>query len=147
MIAFQLDEIDLADVWHQHDPANRGRISVPIHAGTGAASTVLAYLELDPGSHTGRHTDSAEETVLVLEGEAEVVLADERVRLRAGGVAVAPAMRPHDVINVGSDVFKLLLFFTSAAVLTEHDDALAPMGLRIFTLGAPSAEESVSSAR
>jgi hypothetical protein len=39
---------------------------------------------------------------------------------------------------------KLLLFFTSAAVVTEHDDVLAPIGLRVFTIGGTTAEEAIS---
>ena len=43
-----------------------------MHTGVGAASTAVIYFEHEPGEHHGRHTDSAEEVVLVLEGEAEV---------------------------------------------------------------------------
>jgi mannose-6-phosphate isomerase-like protein (cupin superfamily) len=144
MQALQIDELALEDVWHEEHPANRGRFAVAIHAGTGATSTAVAYLELDPGGRVGMHVDSAEETFLVLAGEAEVIVGDERASVRPGGLAVGPAMVPHDVRNVGDEVLKLVMFFTSAAVLTEHEDVLAPMGLRAFTLGGVRPDEPVS---
>jgi uncharacterized cupin superfamily protein len=144
MQAFHLSELALEEVWHRDEPSNRGRFAVGAHAGTGAASTVVAYLELEPGSRAGRHVDTAEETFLVLDGEAEVIVGDERATLTGGGLAIGPAMVPHDVVNTGAGVLKLLLIFTSAAVLTEHDDVLAPLGLRVFTLGGTTEEQGVA---
>jgi mannose-6-phosphate isomerase-like protein (cupin superfamily) len=144
VIALQLTELPLEEVWHQQNPSNRGRFAVVIHAGTGAASTAVGYLELEPGSHAGMHVDTAEETFYVVKGEAEIVVGDERERLEAGGLALGPAMVPHDVHNVGEDVLEVLMFFTSAAVLTDHEDVLAPMGLRMFTMGGVRTEQPVS---
>lgn len=43
-----------------------------------AATTIVAALNLDPGKRIGRHADSVEETILVLEGTAEMSVGDER---------------------------------------------------------------------
>jgi quercetin dioxygenase-like cupin family protein len=67
----------------------------------GRTSTAVIYFEHEPGEHHGRHTDSAEEIVLVIEGEAEVEVADGRTRLQWGAVALVPATTPHDIYNVG----------------------------------------------
>jgi uncharacterized cupin superfamily protein len=39
----------------------------------------------------GTHTDSAEEVLVVLDGEVEIVVGDERHRASAGAIAVVPA--------------------------------------------------------
>ena len=97
----------------------------------------MIYFEHEPGEHHGRHTDRAEEVVLVLEREAEVAAADERMRLRAGGVGLVPATVPHDISNVGEGRLRVVGFFSSAAVVSQFDETLAPFGRSMLTLGAP----------
>jgi uncharacterized cupin superfamily protein len=80
MLSAQVSELELTEYWCEADPA-RGRLDLPMHTGNGAASSAVTYFEHDPGEHHGRHTDSAEEVVLVLDGEAEVTAGDERMRL------------------------------------------------------------------
>jgi quercetin dioxygenase-like cupin family protein len=137
----KLNELVLLEGWCDEDATVRARFEVPTHVGTGAASSSTVYMEVEPGCRIGRHVDSAEELLLVLEGEAEVVLGNERQRLDAGAVALAPAMVPHDCRNVGSRPLRLLGFFSSSAVLTRHDDVIQPLGSTTFTLGdLPAAE-------
>jgi mannose-6-phosphate isomerase-like protein (cupin superfamily) len=136
-----LNQLKLIEGWCDEDPTLRARFEVPSHVGTGAASTSTVYMEVEPGCHIGRHVDSAEELLLVLEGEAEVVMGTERRRIGAGGLALAPAMVPHDCRNVGSGLLRLLGFFSSSAVLTRHDDVIQPLGSDSFTLGELPAGE------
>ncbi len=101
VLSMRLSELGLQEYWCEADPTMRGRLSLPVHTGTGASSSAVIYFEHEPGEHHGRHTDSAEEILLVLDGEAEVSAGDERLRLTAGAIALVPAMVPHDVANVG----------------------------------------------
>jgi quercetin dioxygenase-like cupin family protein len=137
MLTVQLADLEPTEYWCEADPTLRGRISLPMHTATGAASTAVIYFEHAPGEHHGRHTDSAEEVVLVLEGEAEVEAGGERMRLPAGGVALVPATVPHDIRNVGETTLRVVGFFSSAAVVSHFDETLAPFGTAILTLGAP----------
>jgi quercetin dioxygenase-like cupin family protein len=137
MLAAQLGDAELTEYWCEADPALRGTIGLPVHTGNGAASTAVIYFEHEPGEHHGRHTDSAEEIVLVLDGEAEVTAGDERMRLTAGAIALVPATVPHDVRNVGQERLRVLGFFSSAAVVSHFDETLAPFGRSMLTLGAP----------
>jgi quercetin dioxygenase-like cupin family protein len=130
-----LSELELLEGWCEEDPTVRARFDVPTHVGTGAASTSTVYMEVEPGCRIGRHVDSAEELLLVLEGEAEVLLDGEQRRIEQGGLALAPAMVPHDCRNVGPGTLRLLGFFSSSAVLTRHDDVIQPLGSDTFTLG------------
>ena len=77
-------------------------MAFPIPAATRAAASAVVCFEVAPGNRLGRHTDSAEEVILVLAGKAEAEIDGERGRLRLGGLALVPAMAPHDVRNVGA---------------------------------------------
>jgi len=135
----RLDDLDLTDYRGARDPALRGRLALAIHTATGAAASAVIAFEHEPGQHHGRHTDSAEEVVLVLEGEAEVTLGDERLRLGPGGMAVVPPLVPHDVANVGDGRLRAVGFFAAAAVVSRFDEALLPYGTADLVIGAPDA--------
>jgi quercetin dioxygenase-like cupin family protein len=137
MLAVRLGDAELTEYWCEADPTLRGKLSLPMHTGNGAASTAVIYFEHEPGEHHGRHTDSAEEVVLVLDGEAEVEAVNERRRLQAGAVALVPATVPHDIRNVGESMLRVVGFFSSAAVVSHFDETLAPFGRSMLTLGAP----------
>jgi quercetin dioxygenase-like cupin family protein len=144
LLSARLDDLEPAEYWGEADPTLRGRLDVTMHSGTGTASSAVIYFEHEPGQHHGRHTDSAEEVVLVLEGEAEAVVGDERARLPAGGVALIPAMVPHDIANVGPGLLRVVGFFSSAAIVSRFDETLLPFGTRVLTLGLPDQEGTAS---
>jgi quercetin dioxygenase-like cupin family protein len=135
MLAALLGDVELTEYWCEADPTLRGRLSLPMHTGNGAASSAVIYFEHGPGEHHGRHTDSAEEVVLVLEGEAEVIAGDEQMRLGAGGIVLVPAVVPHDIRNAGEGRLRVVGFFSSAAVISHFDEKLAPFGTSTLTLG------------
>src|SRR5688500_668760 len=101
MFTADLDDLELLDVWYEHDPAMRIRVNFPFYAATGAESSAVVYFEIEPGHYLGTHTDSAEEIVLILAGTVEASLGEERGLLSAGQAALIPAMVPHGVRNVG----------------------------------------------
>jgi quercetin dioxygenase-like cupin family protein len=140
VLSMRLSELRLREYWSEADPTIRGRLSLPVHTGTGASSSAVIYFEHGPRQHHGRHTEGAEEIVLVLDGEAEVSAGDERMRLTAGAIALVPAMVPHDVANVGQGRLRVLGFFSSAAVVSHFDEALVPFGGRELTIGAAEEE-------
>jgi quercetin dioxygenase-like cupin family protein len=137
MMSAHLHELDLIQGWSRADPRLRGRFTFPLHAGVGAASTAVVLFEVEPGDHCGRHTHSAEEVLLILDGEVEVEVGDERARLGAGGLALIPAFAPHDVHNVGDRPYRALGFFSASAVVTSFDAVLEPLGTDVIVMGAP----------
>jgi quercetin dioxygenase-like cupin family protein len=139
MLAVQLDERDLAQITSETDDTRRIRVDFPISSVDGAASTAVVYFELEPGEHTGMHTDSAEEIVLVLSGRAEAIVGDERGELSAGGMGVVPALVPHDVRNIGDETVRVVGFFSSGIVVSVFDDPLMPAGRRV--VGTPLPED------
>lgn len=137
MITARLDQFDLREYWQEGDHTLRARFSRPIHTQTGAASTGVVYFEVEPGQHGGSHTHSAEEVVLVLQGEAEAVVGEERKLISVGDLALIPARVPHDLYNVGEVTLRVVGFFPSAAVVTIFDEPLAPMNAKVLVMGAP----------
>src|ERR671914_635459 len=140
MLAVQLTERDLVHVSSETDETRRLGFDFPISSVAGAASTAVVYFELEPGEHTGMHTDSAEEIVLVLSGRAEAIVGDERGELTAGGMGLVPALVPHDVRKIGEETVRVVGFFSSGIVVSVFDDPLMPAGKRV--VGTPLPDES-----
>jgi len=140
MLAVQLADRDLVDISSETDETRRMRVDFPISSVAGAASAAVVYFELEPGEHTGMHTDSAEEIVLILSGRVEAIVGDERGELSAGGLGLVPALVAHDVRNLGEETVRVVGFFSSATVVSIFDDPLMPVGKRV--VGTPLAQES-----
>ena len=135
MIAERIDELELMEVWYEDDPTMRLRVNFPFFLGTGTMSTAVVYFEVDPGHRLGTHTDSAEEILLVLEGEAEATVGDEQGRLSAGEMALVPAMVPHGLRNAGDETVRVVGFFSSNVVVSTFDRPMMPFNQR--TVGTP----------
>jgi len=137
MHSVDLDSLELMDVTSELDPARRVRVAFPHHSLTGNASTATVYFELDPQMHLGTHTDSSEELLLVVQGEAEASVGDESAYAGAGTVVTVPAMVPHDIRNVGEGPLRVLGFFSSPTVVATFEQPIAPGGPQVFVIGAP----------
>lgn len=70
------------------------------------------------------HNHSAEETHVVIEGAAEVVVGDDRQRLEKDGVAVVPAMEFHEVANSAPPVIGDVLFYGRGAAAPQASPPL-----------------------
>lgn len=89
----------------------------------------MVYFELAPGMRLGRHVDSAEEVLVVLDGVVEATVGEESGRIAAGGVALVPAMVPHDVRNVGETVARVCGFFAANTTVAVFDEPFSVMGM------------------
>ena len=78
MHAVDLAALELREIVSELDPQRQlqSRVSRTT-ARLATASTATVYFELEPGMHVGRHVDSAEELLLILEGSAEATVGDE----------------------------------------------------------------------
>ena len=145
MISVKIGELELMEVSYEDDPTMRVRVNFPFYVGTGTKNTAVVYFEIEPGCRLGMHADSAEEIVLILEGEAEATVGDERGRVSAGEMAVLPAMVPHALRNVGDDTVRVVGFFSSNVVASTFDRPLMPFGQRAAGTPPVLAEEEVAS--
>lgn len=137
MHCIDLSSLDLMDVVSELEPDRRPRVAFPQHSAVGSASTATVYFELEPGSRVGSHTDSAEELLLILEGDGEATIGDEQGRAGAGTLLTVPAMEPHDIRNVGTGTLRVLGFFSASTVVATFTLPLAPGGPQVFVIGAP----------
>jgi quercetin dioxygenase-like cupin family protein len=145
VIAEQINELELMEVWYEDDPTMRVKVNFPFFLGTGTKNTAVVYFEIEPGHRLGTHTDSAEEILLVLEGGAEVSLGDEEGRLSAGEMALVPAMVPHGLRNEGEESVRVAGFFSSNVIVSTFDQPMMPFGQRVVGTPPVLAEDEVPS--
>jgi quercetin dioxygenase-like cupin family protein len=143
MITERIDQLELLEVWYEDDPTMRVKVNFPFFLGTGTKSTAVVYFEIEPGYRLGTHTDSAEEILLILEGEAEVSLGDEQGRLSAGEMALVPAMVPHSLRNTGNETVRVAGFFSSNVVVSTFDQPMMPFNQRVVGTPPVLEEEQV----
>ena len=142
MHTVQTQQLDLLPAHHRDDEANVVRAAWPLSRGTGSRSTAAVYFELERGMRLGRHTDSAEEVLVVLTGEVDVIVGDERRRISSGGLAVVPAEVPHDVVGVGFGTARVTGVFSASTIVSVFDDEWVPYGTRV--LGTPPPAEALA---
>jgi mannose-6-phosphate isomerase-like protein (cupin superfamily) len=128
MICVDPRQVEFSDAWQEEDPRARWRSAAGHSPSTGARDSGSSLLEVEPGHHLPRHTDSAEEIVVVLSGEAEVVVGEERSRLAAGGLALVPKCVPHEVHNAGDDVLRFAAVYAEPDVVTTYERVVQPDG-------------------
>jgi quercetin dioxygenase-like cupin family protein len=126
MNALSPDSLDFSDSYVDGDDSARWR-SASGHEGSASGSSVL---EVAPGYRLPRHTDSAEETIVVVAGVAEVEVGDDRAALPAGGLAVVPKDVPHQVRNAAEETLRFIAVYASADVVTSYEQEVQPDGVR-----------------
>ena len=138
MLTASTPDLDLLEAYLDSDPRGRVYPAFPINRFTGAAHTAVVYFEVRPGDYLPTHTDSAEEILYIVAGEGEARLGHERTRVRAGDLAVIPAMVPHGIANTGDETLKVVGFFCESEITSTFAEALQPMGLTTLTQGEPA---------
>ena len=131
MITVDLSRAELLEA--QSYSGMRVRSAFPLSAAAGTEATAVVYMEIEPGDHLGRHTDSVEELLLVLDGEGIAVVGDERAIVRPGSIAVVPALAPHELHATGDRTLRVVGFFAGAKVEHVFDEPIEPVGLRVLT--------------
>lgn len=138
MLTASTPELDLTEVWLDSDPEHkRLRVTFPINKWVGAQETAVVYFEIQPGDRLATHTDSAEEVLYIVAGQAEAEVGSERGRVRAGDLAVIPAMVPHGLVNVGDEPVKVVGFFCEPEIISTFEEPVQPIGYAVLTQGAP----------
>ena len=137
MITASTPDLQLLEATIDSDPRGRVYPAFPINSSTGAEHTAVVYFEVLPGEYLPTHTDSAEEILYVVAGEGEAHVGDERARVKAGDLAVVPALEPHGIANTGTETLKVVGFFCEADIVSEFGEELRPMNAATVTMGSP----------
>lgn len=126
MFALRSDRVELADAWVEGDAQARwswGALAAP---DTGAHEPEITVLEIEPGCRVPRHTDSVDETIVVLVGVADLDVGGRRAAIPAGGVARAPRGVPHEVRSAGRETLRFLALYAGAQVVTHYETEVQP---------------------
>jgi quercetin dioxygenase-like cupin family protein len=126
MLTSAVKDLTLTEMATPADPSISARYTFPIYAATGAAGSAVVYFEVEPGKRLGRHTDSVEEIIYIVEGEGEAIIGEEQSRVSAGTLAVVPAQVPHDIRNTGMTPLKVVGFFAGASLVHVFMEPLLP---------------------
>jgi quercetin dioxygenase-like cupin family protein len=130
MVTFCLDELDFADAWVEGDEAARWRSASGHGPASGAQSSGSSIIEVEPGRKLPAHTDSAEETIVVLAGSADVQIDGETAQVTAGGVVLVPTSHVHEVRNAGSEILRFAAVYADTDVVTTYREPVQPDGSR-----------------
>lgn len=141
MYTVDLTKLDMLEAWYENDAAMQIKFKFPFYAATGNEQSSVVYFEIEPGHYLGRHTDSAEEIVLILSGTVEGSVGDETGQLSAGQAVLIPAMAPHRIRNIGNETARCVGFFAGAVVHSVFDQPLMPIGTQ--HAGTPPVERAI----
>src|SRR3954454_3845558 len=108
----------LSDAWIAGDDGARWR------SGPGS------LLEVAPGCRLPRHTDSADELIVVVAGHAEVEVGGETRAVAAGSEAEVPACVPHEVRNAAGEPLRFVAVYGAPDVVTTYEAPVEPDGAR-----------------
>jgi len=77
------------------------------------------------------HIDTRSGTPYVA-GEGEAHAGEDRGTVRAGDLAVIPAMVPHGIHNTGPETLKVVGFFTEPEIVSTFAEPVQPIGERVL---------------
>jgi quercetin dioxygenase-like cupin family protein len=127
------------EAWNDYDPSMRFLTAFPVSAAQGTTNSTVAYYEFEPGRHSGLHSDNAEETIYVADGEGEVFVSGIQEPLQAGGFVFIEAGVQHDVYAYGDVPLRLLSFFPTKTLESTFTEIVLPFGGYLITSeGIPS---------
>jgi quercetin dioxygenase-like cupin family protein len=130
VFSLALQQADFSDAWIDGDEGALWRSSAGHGPGVGAAASGSALIEVRPGHRLPRHTDSAEETIVVTAGVAEVSIEGSSQRVPAGGIALVPADHRHEVHSVGDETLCFVAVYADTDVVTRYEQEVQPSGSR-----------------
>jgi quercetin dioxygenase-like cupin family protein len=128
MIALGPAQLEFSDTYVEGDESARWRSAAGHSPSTGAAASGSSIIEVPVGCRLPRHTDSAEETIVVTAGDADVWVGEEHTRLPAGGLAIAPEDVPHEVHNAGDEPLRFVAVYAAPEVVTRYEQEIQPDG-------------------
>jgi quercetin dioxygenase-like cupin family protein len=114
MTTVNLNQIELNEFIGKEDEKQHCKASFPLFGAHGTKDLATVYFEIKPGDNLGMHTDSAEELLVILEGELTAIVGNEYSQVTKGDIALVPKMVPHDIRNTGNTTARVLGVFGGA---------------------------------
>lgn len=126
MTAIDPGRTEFQDAWIEGDQTARWRSASGHGPDLGSESSGSSLLQVPPGCRLPRHVDTAEETIVVTAGIADVVVGDHHERVPAGGVALVPAEEPHEVRNAGAKTLRFAAVYAGTDVVSRYEQEVQP---------------------
>ena len=130
MICLTPADLEFSDAYVEGDETARWRSAAGHSPSSGSRASGSSVIVVPGGCRLPRHTDSAEETIVVLAGVADVTVGGDRAQLPAGGVAVVPEDLPHEVRNAGDEPLTFVAVYAAPDVVTRYEQVVQPDGSR-----------------
>src|SRR5829696_380917 len=118
MLAITAADLEFWDAFVEGDEAAHWRSAAGHSPSKGSRASGSSVIEIPAGCRLAPHTDSAEETIVVVAGRGEVRVGDERAELSAGGIAVVPHGALHEVRNRGDEPLRFVAVYAAPDVVT-----------------------------
>lgn len=132
MTTVDLNTIELNEFKGKDNPQQHCRATFPLVGAHGSEKLATVYFELQPGDMLGRHTDSAEELLVILEGKVEAIVGEDTAKAETGSLVLIPEMVPHNLRNVGNTTARVLgVFGGTNNIVATFDNILLPPESRV----------------
>jgi mannose-6-phosphate isomerase-like protein (cupin superfamily) len=101
-----------------------GLTSAVLHSARTAAETDLTvtWVEVEPGARQVRHSHDPEQVYVVVAGEGEMFVGDDRRPVAAGDLVYVPPNTDHGIENTGETVLEYVSAATPAFPSEAVDD-------------------------
>lgn len=91
-----------------------------------ATNFAMGFVTLDPnGGQVPWHNQEQEEIYFIVEGEAEMCLGEERMRMTTGQAVYIPSQVFHQLTNIGSTPLKMIYCYGPAGDVAHWRQELA----------------------
>ncbi len=122
------------EVWNDYDPSQRFVAIFPVGEKEGATASSVAYYIIEPGKHSGVHSDNAEEIVFVAEGEGEVFMIG-RVAAASRPASSSSSRRAPTTTSTrrAPTALRLLSFFPTTEIVSTFQQVDLPGRRRPFS--------------
>jgi quercetin dioxygenase-like cupin family protein len=132
MKTINLNQLELNEFVGVGDPKQRCKATFPLLGTDGANKLAAVYVELEQGDCLGKHTDSAEELLIVLEGNVLIGVGNKSTSVKAGQLVLVPEMETHDIRNTGAGKAKVLGVFGGVnQIVATFENAWMPTNSNI----------------
>ncbi len=131
MTTIDLNTLALVEFTGKGDALQQCRATFPLIGAHGSKQLASVYFEIAPGDNLGRHTDSAEELIIVLQGTLEAEVNGEVRKVEAGSMILIPEMAPHNFRNTGPGTARVLGVFGKNNIVATFEQEWLPTNSRV----------------
>lgn len=125
------------EISNDYDPSMNFIAVFPVGEDQGATASSVAYYIIEPGKHTGLHSDNAEEVIYVADGTGEAFVTGRLIKFEPGEFTVLAQGIEHDIYANGTVPLRLLSFFPTGEIISTFQQMILPMGSNILSSKPP----------